>query len=248
MMRYAVKSDRGRVRQINEDSYNIIAGYSEIPSSFIIADGMGGHNSGDVASKMAVDIVSKYILQLTQNISEEYEINSILQNIIKKTNLEIYNTSKENEAYFGMGTTLIIAIVFNKKIIIGHVGDSRAYVLRNNEMVQLTIDHSFIEELIKNGSITREEAENHPKKNVITRALGCSEDIAVDMYSINIMENDIFILCTDGLTNMLELTEIIDIINIAQGSETACNRLVSSAIEKGGEDNITVIMFSEDSL
>ena len=248
MMRFAAKSDRGIVRQINEDSFNIIAGYPGIPVSFVIADGMGGHNSGDVASKMAVDAVSRNLLQFPQSINEEYEINSIIQKIMKEANLEVYNASNENEAFFGMGTTLIVAVIYNKKLIIGHVGDSRVYVLRNGEMIQLTIDHSFIEELIKNGSLTRDEAENHPNRNIITRALGCSEDIDVDTYFIDMKENDIFIICTDGLTNMLGENEIKDIIENAGDAEIACNTLVESAIEKGGEDNITVILFMEDSI
>jgi protein phosphatase len=247
-MKFAVKSDRGIVREINEDNYNIIAGYSGVPISFLIADGMGGHNSGEIASKMAVDIVSSYLLQFPKDLTDEKEICSFIEKIITKANQEIFIASKEEETYFGMGTTLIVTLVYNNKLFIGHVGDSRVYLLRDGEMLQLTIDHSYVEELIKNGTLTREEAENHPKKNVITRALGCAEDIEIDTYSEKMKNDDVFIICTDGLTNMISEDEIKEAIESSRDIEAACEILVNRAIEKGGEDNITVIVFREDSL
>lgn len=245
-MRFAVKSDRGMVREINEDSYNIIAGYSGIPVTFIIADGMGGHNSGEIASKMAVDFISNYILQFPEILSNEDNIPSAINEIMKKANREVYEHSKQQESYYGMGTTLIAAVVFNKKLFIGHIGDSRVYLIREGTIKRMTIDHSLIEELMQNGTLTKEEAENHPKKNIITRALGCSEEIQVDTYSCRMNDNDIYMLCTDGLTNMLNEDEIKEIIESAETPELACEELINQANERGGNDNTTVMIFRDD--
>lgn len=241
-MRFGVKSHKGMVRETNEDSYNIIAGYTEVPVSFIIADGMGGHNSGEIASKMAVDYISNNILQIPENFDFHNQIAETLKKFIKEANDYIYKASKEQESNYGMGTTLVAALAYQRKLYIGHVGDSRAYVLRNEGMQQLTTDHSYIEELIRSGTLTREEAENHPKKNVITRALGCAEEIEIDTYVADIKDDDIFILCTDGLTNMLHEEEIASIVRETDDPEAACTELVGRANSKGGEDNITVVV------
>jgi protein phosphatase len=242
-VRFGVKSDKGRIREINEDSYNIIAGYPGIPVTFIIADGMGGHNSGEVASKAAVDFVSDYILKSPQAIADSENVLLIIKEIMEKSNTHVYNKSLESETDSGMGTTLIVAVVNGKKLYIGHVGDSRLYLIREDKIERLTEDHSFIEELIKNGTLTREEAENHPNKNVITRALGCAQEVQIDTYSHELRDEDICIVCTDGLTNMLSEQEIKDIVLGNEEPQIACDRLVEQANLRGGEDNITVMVF-----
>jgi len=244
LVRFGVKSDKGRIREINEDSYNVLAGFPGIPATFIIADGMGGHNSGEIASNSAVEYISNYILENPDAFSGD-NVLDVLKYIIGKVNIHVYNKSLENEIDHGMGTTLIVGVVLNKKLFIGHVGDSRVYLLRNEKMEKLTIDHSYIEELIRNGTITREEAENHPNKNLITRAIGCSEVLEVDTYAYDIKENDIFIMCTDGLTNMLNEERIMEIVLSNDDPETTCEKLVEGSNEMGGEDNITVIVFKE---
>lgn len=241
-MIYAVKSDRGVVRQENEDSYNIIAGYPGAPAAFIIADGMGGHRSGEVASRLAVDFVSNYIIEHSELFSKHENIISTLQDMIKKANADIFMHSIMNEENLGMGTTLIVAVVSNRKLYIGHVGDSRVYLIRKNAIKQLTTDHSYIEELIKTGSLTREEASNHPKKNVITRALGCFHEVQVDTYTCDMEVDDYIVMCTDGLTNKLDEDEIMEVIEKTGEPELACEELVNTANKKGGEDNITVII------
>ena len=207
-MRFAVKTDKGMIRDINEDNCNVLAGYSGVPVSFIIADGMGGHSSGEIASKMAVDFVSSYLLEYPDKFSNEEDIQDAIVEVIEEANNKVFISSSEREETVGMGTTLILAVIFNKKLYIGHVGDSRVYLIRDEMIEQVTTDHSFIEELMRKGSISRKEAENHPRKHVITRAIGCGKDIEVDIYICNIKDNDIFILCTDGLTNMLTDDEI----------------------------------------
>jgi PPM family protein phosphatase len=245
-LRYGVKSDKGNVRENNEDNYNVIAGYPGVPVSYVIADGMGGHNSGEIASKMAVEITCSYILQIPELLSQYEDITSIIKMIMEKTNAEVFLASNEQESTQGMGTTLIIAVANNKKLHIGHIGDSRVYLIREGAITQITTDHSYIEELVRNGTLSREEAENHPKKNLITRALGCIESVEVDTYESDIQDNDVFIMCTDGLTNMLGDDEIKNIIIKLNEPESACNELVKMANENGGEDNITVIIFKSN--
>ncbi|HEX9060117.1 MAG TPA: Stp1/IreP family PP2C-type Ser/Thr phosphatase [Clostridia bacterium] len=245
-MKFGVKSDRGIIRELNEDSYNLITGYPNVPVCFIIADGMGGHNSGEVASRTAVDSISNSILQQGEALSDESKIQETIENIIYKANSEIYELSKQQVQNSGMGTTLILSVIVNKKLYIGHLGDSRVYVVRDGMMERITTDHSYIEELIKNGSISRQEALNHPQKNLITRALGCFEQIEVDTFSCNVKDNDIFLMCTDGLTNMVDEETIKDILERYDDPEKACEELVREANARGGEDNITVIVFKEE--
>lgn len=241
-MRFAAKSDRGIVRDLNEDNYRLITGHENVPDIFVVADGMGGHSSGEVASGMAVGFAEKYILDNRELFSNEESILSIIKQLMEEANTAIFTKAAESQSNFGMGTTLITAVVLKDKMYVGHVGDSRVYLIRDGKMEKITTDHSYIEELIKNGSLTREEAENHPNKNIITRALGCEEEILIDTLTIEIKENDIFVLCTDGLTNMLKEDEILDIIINEDDPEASCSELVRLANEKGGEDNITVIV------
>ncbi len=238
-MKYGIRTDRGLKRQLNEDNCNVLVGYPGIPTCFVIADGMGGHKCGEVASKQAVDSVCDLLLKADwdcENISE------LLKNIITRVNDEIYNFSLLDEATQGMGTTLIITVIKNRMLYIGHVGDSRVYIIREDSIEKVTWDHSFIEELVKNGSITKDEAVNHPNKNLITRAVGYELDLQVDTYELDLMENDIILLCTDGLTNMLTEKEILEIIKNNEEPQKACDTLIQNANNKGGEDNITVIV------
>jgi len=245
-MKFAVKSDKGRVRENNEDSYNIISGYPKTSFAFIIADGMGGHNSGEVASKMAVEFAGDYIRNFPGKFSCEEDIPAAIREVMQKANARVYNKSLEQEANFGMGTTFTIAFIHGTKLFIGHVGDSRVYLIREGSIELLTTDHSFIEELIRNGSLTREEAHNHPGRNVITRALGCFEEIQIDTYSCDLLKGDFILLCTDGLTNMLDENEIKAVVEKLDEPQSICDELVRRANENGGEDNITVIVIKND--
>ncbi len=238
-MKYGIRTDRGLKRQLNEDNCNVLVGYPGLPTCFVIADGMGGHKCGEVASKQAVDSVCNLLLKAdweTENISD------LLRDIVSSVNDEIYNYSLLDEATQGMGTTLIITVLKGRKLYIGHVGDSRVYIIRGHHIEKVTWDHSFIEELVKNGSITKDEAVNHPKRNLITRAVGYELELQVDTYEIDITDDDIILLCTDGLTNMLTEEEILDILKNNEDPQAACDTLIQNANNKGGEDNITVIV------
>lgn len=245
-MKVNAKSHKGLIRQVNEDNYNVLSGYDGIPDTFIIADGMGGHNAGEVASQLAVKEATNHLIQGFKNRQSNDEILGIIKNTIEVTNLKVYEKSISSEETNGMGTTLIISVVADKKIFIGHIGDSRVYVFRDDKLIKLTTDHSYTEELIKNGSITREEAEHHPKKNLITRALGCADTVLIDLYSYEVKEKDVFLMCTDGLTNMLSENEIIDILKENEDLTNICEILVYEANKKGGEDNTTVIVFKNE--
>lgn len=240
-MRYAAESDSGKVRELNEDSYKIIAGHQGVPDTFIVADGMGGHSSGEVASRMAVEFAEEYVLKHPDMFSKEDTLSGI-KKLMEEANRTVFLKAAETQENFGMGTTFIASVILNNVLYIGHIGDSRVYLIREGRIQRLTTDHSYIEELVRNGSLTREEAENHPKKNIITRALGCEEEALVDTLSIGIEDGDIFVLCTDGLTNMLKEDEILAIISSNGEPKDACRELVSLANEKGGDDNITVIV------
>lgn len=240
-MQIGVNSHKGKVREINEDYFNIVSDVNDNVIAFIIADGMGGHNSGEVASKMAVDCVTKKIKSLSVQDSDEGLISDTLVNIIQIANKDIFEKAQNCIDNFGMGTTLIVAMPVKDKMHIGHVGDSRAYRIRAGKIHRITTDHSYIEELLRNGTINHEEAKIHPKKNLITRALG-SEELEVDYYMSDLKAEDIFIFCTDGLTNMVDEETIEDICCNTKEPQEACDQLIELANSNGGEDNITVII------
>ncbi|NLC68027.1 MAG: Stp1/IreP family PP2C-type Ser/Thr phosphatase [Clostridiaceae bacterium] len=240
-MKYGLESHKGLVREINEDSCDIIFGELKRTAAFMVADGMGGHNAGEIASKMAVAHISERLKHIPGDLDEK-ALHDYINKSIEEINAAIYQKSMEPGPYYGMGTTLVVALFFNGKLHVVHIGDSRAYIIRNGKMTQITIDHSYVEELIKNGSLTRGEAENHPQKHVITRALGCFEKAEVDIFTCDVCEDDIFLLCTDGLTNMLSDDEIKSIVIDNEEPQAACSELVKAANANGGNDNITVIV------
>ena len=239
-MEIGVKTSKGKIRETNQDSYYI--SNDENCPLFIIADGMGGHKAGEVASKLAVEIISSSFENQIKNIEmDDNSIINAIKNSIWRANDEIYRKSIENEEYSGMGTTVTMAYETNGNIFIGHVGDSRAYLLRDNTLYQITKDHSLVEELVKNGTITREEARFHPQKNIITRAVGTNKEVEIDLIVKERTKGDILLLCTDGLTNMLNDEEIKELLIINDDMQKACELLVQLSNEKGGLDNISVV-------
>jgi len=229
----------GMVRDANEDAYYLSDGDLNL---FIIADGMGGHNAGEVASQIAIDTIREYIskkIGQSESISDE-NINKFLKEAIICANHAIFSKSLEEIEYQGMGTTLTVVLILSK-IFIGHVGDSRAYLLRNDHIIQITQDHSLVAELLRNGSITENEARTHPQRNIITRALGTEENITVDLYILDPKRSEIIVLCTDGLSNLVNADEIKDVITSSHSLQNACESLVSLANARGGYDNITVV-------
>jgi protein phosphatase len=241
-LRIGALTHPGLVREKNEDYFLIVKDENEEITALIIADGMGGHNSGEIASFMASDCLARFFKSRINKELEPANIDDWLVQGINEANIKVYNEAKENSINSGMGTTISLAVFSDDIINIGHVGDSRVYLFRNNTFEQVTTDHSYIEELIKSGTITKEEARTHPRRNVITRALGNEEVVIPDLYKLEFLPGDILLMCTDGLTNMLDDDEIFNVLNTIKAPEDICSRLVEIANQKGGEDNITVIV------
>ena len=238
-MNVSALTDVGLVRNNNEDSFYKSTDF-DLPL-FVVADGMGGHNAGETASKMAIEIVKKYFVENKNSLNSEKRIISIIQDSIKEANEKIYKLSKDDKLCSGMGTTITLAYILGEKIYIGHVGDSRAYIINNSHICQITEDHSLVQELLKSGSITIEECKTHPQRNMITRAVGTSEDIEVDIIIKPFNQNDILFICSDGLSNMVNDNDIIHIFNNESLIKKACENLIKKAKDNGGKDNITVI-------
>ena len=236
------KTDIGKAREKNQDYY-YISQENEEPKIYILADGMGGYKGGEVASKLATDSVKKYIQSNFDSIIKDKEsILKLIASAVEYANMVVYEKSKETQELEGMGTTLEVCLIYNNKAYIGHVGDSRVYRIRNEVIRKLTKDHSYVQQLIEDKKITREEAKTHPKKNMITRALGCTPYVEPDLRARNFEKGDIFILCSDGLTNMVDEKQIYEIIK--KDIQMAAERLVDEANQAGGYDNITVIIIN----
>lgn len=239
------RSDIGLKRKSNQDCF-YYAKVNENTLWAIVCDGMGGVNGGDVASNLAVKSIKNSLNN--ENWEEPSETQSnikrMLKNALKKANLEIFTDAQDNKNLAGMGTTAVLVAVTEDKIHVAHVGDSRAYLVRQGKIKQLTIDHSMVQEMIDEGEITHEEAKMHPNKNIITRALGISKDVDVDYSMKTRKPEDSIIICTDGLTNYLDQKEILDYFKVKKG-EALVDGLISEANERGGADNITVVVLCE---
>lgn len=246
-MNIGVMSHIGRVRDINEDSYCVL---EKDYNLFIVADGLGGHNAGEVASFLAVDNIKDHIAKYISVNMEEQLIKGIVYEAFNKANRKIYAYAEENLFCDGMGTTTTLALKINSTLYIGHVGDSRAYIIKNNGIKQITSDHSLVAELVRSGNITETEAIKYPWKNIVTRALGIDKNIKVDIFTTNFLPSDTLVLCTDGLSNFVDKNEIKNVVSEIRDSNKVCERLVSMANKRGGYDNITVLVakYNENSM
>lgn len=239
-------TDKGLVRSNNEDNFFVDAQMG----LFIVADGMGGVNAGEVASKMAVDVIGNYIRR-SNNSSEPFtgeykpqysEPSNRLSSGIWLANKVIEESSRKNPSWNGMGTTIVAGLVKDGRLSIAHVGDSRAYLIRSNTITQITDDHSLVAEQFRQGLITKEEAAESKVKNIITRALGKGASVEVDINELTLADNDVLVMSSDGLTNMVEDDTILAVAGGEESPETACNRLIGLANQNGGKDNITVVV------
>jgi PPM family protein phosphatase len=244
-MAFGASSHVGKVRKANQDYY--YASEKERYCLYIVADGMGGHNAGEVASYLAINSIVTWIddniLELYRNIDlqEHKKIEEYIKASIDFANTQVYQKALENTELFGMGTTITLALIIKNSLYIGHVGDSRAYMINSQRILQLTQDHSLVAELFKNGSITIDEAANHPQRHLLTRAIGTEKQIIVDTWIYKLEKDDLILLCTDGLTNLIDNNEIFDIV-ISNNISSSCERLIEYANNKGGSDNITAIL------
>jgi len=247
-LKYAGRSDVGRKREHNEDSWHV----NERHGLYAIADGMGGHAAGEVASRIAVDVINEFI-ELSGNESDitwpfEYDDGASLEEnriftAIKLANMKIFEVIKERKELEGMGTTLVIMLSQGDKAWVGHVGDSRVYLIRQGQISQITSDHSWVNEQMKLGVLTRAEAANHPFRNVVTRALGGRDIVKADVTTHEFQDGDCVLLCSDGLNSMLDDETIRSIVTThAPDLDAACDALVAAANDAGGDDNVTVIL------
>jgi serine/threonine protein phosphatase PrpC len=224
-------TDPGRKRRRNEDSFVID------PPLFAVADGMGGAQAGEVASRLAAAAFREF------HDADELDPEERLGAIIQEANRRIYERAAGDAQVSGMGTTITAALVGADALVLGHVGDSRAYRLRGGKFEQLTDDHSLVADLVRSGRITPEEADAHPQRSVITRALGTDREVDVDTFTVDAEPGDLFLLCSDGLTTMVDDEEITGTIDRSGTLEDAARALLKAANRAGGEDNVTVVLF-----
>lgn len=239
-MQIGFKTDIGNHRSINEDAFFV----SISDQFFLIADGVGGCNSGEIASNFAVNKIADYFKENSSDLhGNKQDTFKYFSQCLNYVNRYIFDYAKKNVDTNGMATTIIIVYLVDDTACIANIGDSRVYLIRDEEIFQITEDHTLVSEYVKKGTITPEEAQNHPQKNIITRALGSNQTVEADFYKIDIQENDIFILCTDGLYGELSNQEICQTALAHDDMQKVCDELVSMSIEKAGSDNITVISF-----
>ena len=238
-MKGFAKTDVGKAREMNQDYYSIPSSESDL-QLYILADGMGGYNGGEIASRLAAETTKNYIQNNFKKIEHDKEaILKLVKDAMEYANMVVYEESKKDENLQGMGTTLDVCFIYNSKIYIGHVGDSRIYLIKKDIARKITKDHSYVQQLLEDKKITREEAMHHPKKNMLLKALGCTSYVEPDIRARNLEKDDILLMCSDGLTNMVEESKIYEVVR--ENKEKAPEILVNLANNAGGYDNITVI-------
>lgn len=230
-------TDVGQKRSMNQD-FVFASGTSvgNLPNLFVVADGMGGHRAGDTASRYTVETLLSSIRS-----NKEKNPVKIIRRAIEEANTKVHEKSRTDETLVGMGTTVVLAVIIGHYIYVANVGDSRLYLIRD-DIRQITKDHSLVEEMVRSGRLKREEAKNHPNKNVITRAVGVEKEVAIDFFDLRLRKGDIILLCSDGLSNMLEDEEILQIVKGGGDVEKRARELITAANQNGGKDNISVVL------
>ena len=240
MIKAYAKSDTGKVRENNQDYYYLSNSLDEV-QLYMLADGMGGYNGGEIASELAIQTAKSYIENNFEQISKDKDsIIQLVASSMEYANMVVYEKSKESKELEGMGTTLEICLIYNNRAFIGHIGDSRIYRIRKEFMRKLTQDHSYVQKLVKDGTITQEEAIHHPQKNMLMKALGCNAFVEPDVMVKGFLKDDIIVMGSDGLTNMVSQEEIFRLAK--KDIEKAPKELVEMANQNGGYDNITVVI------
>lgn len=242
----ANRSDIGRVRQVNEDQ-SWVSQLNNGVTLAIVADGMGGHQAGDVASQKAVDAFRSMLEQSAAKADLSLQEGKMLiRQAISQANEAVFEMASRNERYYNMGTTIVAALVKQDNAIIGHVGDSRAYKITEGVITQLTNDHTLVNELVNSGQLSEEEAAHHPRRNVLTRAVGTDTHVAIDIQAVEWSPQDVLLLCSDGLSNMVSEQQMLLTVTTEQLElEAKADHLIQLALHAGGDDNITVVLLQE---
>jgi protein phosphatase len=240
-LRVGSLTDIGKVREINQDSYAVDEGQG----LFIVADGMGGHAAGEKASQTAVQIISERLAPQVSAATNGQLLDG-LQTAIQDANREIINASMDDASMRGMGTTATVLVTKGNQLYVGHVGDSRAYLIRNRRIDQITEDHSIVAQLVRARAITPQEAARHPYRNVITRCLGMQVDVEADTQQRELKAGDRLLICSDGLSGLVSDDEMLQMVLSSDDPQKTCVDLVNLALERGGSDNITVVLVYND--
>ncbi|MGO0122069.1 Stp1/IreP family PP2C-type Ser/Thr phosphatase [Desulfothermobacter acidiphilus] len=235
-MEWFAMSERGAVRDINEDAYLALPD----KGLWAVADGLGGHQAGEVASQLALSVLASYWLQVSLVSLEE------LVAAVQEANREVYRTSLSRPDCEGMGTTLTAAVLSGRELLWAHVGDSRGYLLRGGTWLQFTCDHTLVAELVLEGQLTAEEAQHHPYRHLLSRALGLQPQLEVEAGKLKVQRGDVLFLCTDGLTLYLDPEDVLRVVQEAESLAAAGKELIAEALRRGGEDNITLVMVRID--
>ncbi|MBQ9673983.1 MAG: Stp1/IreP family PP2C-type Ser/Thr phosphatase [Ruminococcus sp.] len=233
------KTDRGLIRNDNQD-YCLSGKFSDDCVWAVVCDGMGGANGGHTASTTASEYIAREINNIYTNDFTHDELVALLTNVVVGANLEVYNIAKNNIELTGMGTTCELVFIRNNKVHIVHVGDSRTYKITDGNAELMTEDHSLVQEMVRRGELTQFEADNHPNKNFITRAIGIRPSVEVDYIETEFNQGDVILICSDGLTNCVDRNDIIDIVDFTRG-DALVKKLIDKAKRGGGTDNITVV-------
>lgn len=240
-------SDKGCRRPTNQDAYALSVKDEEKVAVLAVCDGMGGANAGNVASRFALDTFMERVQEKVSSGMSREAMERALRDASDAANETVFRLSTRQPEFAGMGTTLVAGIIVQDKTMLINIGDSRAYEIDAKNIIQLTEDHSYVNEMIRQGKLHAEAARSHPNRNLITRAVGVDPTVEGDVYEVDLREGEILLLCSDGLSTMVEDEQIAEIVRRAADLETAANALVEAAKLRGGADNITVILFSRDS-
>ncbi len=233
------KTDIGQKRKVNQDYvYECADRIGNLPNLFIVADGMGGHAAGDFASKFTVETIEDHVREST----DLDEVEEIIGGAVEKANAFLRVKANEDDNLYGMGTTVVVASIQDNQLKVANVGDSRLYIVSEDEIRQVTVDHSLVEEMVQSGGLDRIAARTHPDKNIITRAIGAADFVDIDFFTEEVKEGDIVLMCSDGLSNMIEDHELRSIICDEGSLFERGNRLIHRANENGGTDNISVLL------
>lgn len=231
------KTDIGMIREVNQDYvYVSDSPIGKLPNLFVVADGMGGHKAGEFASRFTVEVVKEELASSSEDGPE-----AMIRQAIISANQKLLETARQDSRMEGMGTTLVVATVIDRTLYFANVGDSRLYLL-NDDIKQVSKDHSLVQEMVRLGGINQEDAKHHPDKNIITRAIGAKEQIEIDFYEYRLKKGDIILMCTDGLSNMVEDEEMLHIVKSSRDVVEAVQRLIERANQNGGNDNIGVVI------